>query len=859
MKQRDAYFLVALLGASASMMAVSTGRSDSSREAEESVEDVRMVGLGGARAAGKCPFYGIYSNSETLALYTPDMLNLEPGEVIKALYVEGYVSETGAIVGTESNLRLGYAWVDDATLEKPETGAAAYDCSSINIVYDDTMLWEAKGTSSQYVHVVEMNFDTPIIYEEGKSLLLYFHNERDAALGGLYFDNNSSNPKNAWTQYADNQDADKNPTAPGNFTGNWEAYPVPPIHLVMGKADAHNWNITSVSIPETATQNQDAAGTLKLVNSDKEDVLAGSYSVTTYIDDFAVETQGAVDLKASTEGETKEIEIPFSFRSPRPGKAAVKVVLTAEDGYSVETEPVDVEFEKETLNVVNMAGQGGGRQRGYAPIYGSYAHSETLALYTPEMLNLQAGEAIKALYFEGYIGGDMADSESKFRVGYAWDDRTELVAPESANTSFDLSGITMVFDETVKWEAKGSSSSLVPVVRVDFETPIVYEEGKSLLMYFYNERAEKKTGIYFDHSDKNPKNAWSRAGNEPGVYTNNKNYANKEFDEYLWENFNLNPVHLVMDVNPNSVSGKVNVKGVGVKDAVVTLISNDGDNIQYEGVSDAEGNYKVDVIQSERVYDMEVHSADFAEYDENLDLSAASIVKNIDLRRVVKISDNGAHIGGDENAIVYFDKKLAPGYNVIALPLALTADEVAEIFGEEAKVYDFDKDAEIDGKVVVNFKDHEGALEAGRPYLIYVESETKEMEWTSREAAETLDDVEGTNLSLKTTSAPTELTEDMIAMNESLIQEEEEKPEAEKVQAREGEANILPAYSGYFALKGDKKDMAVLLNSSLIESGIESIVKDENDVHQIYDLNGYKVANPSKGLYVIDGKLILVK
>ncbi|MDE6254860.1 MAG: hypothetical protein K2M39_01580, partial [Muribaculaceae bacterium] len=153
---------------------------------------------------------------------------------------------------------------------------------------------------------------------------------------------------------------------------------------------------------------------------------------------------------------------------------------------------------------------------------------------------------------------------------------------------------------------------------------------------------------------------------------------------------------------------------------------------------------------------------------------------------------------------------------------------------------------------------YEGDLEAGHPYLIYVESETKGMSWRAREALESLSNVEGTHLSLESTSAPMELGEGMVAMDASLIKESA-SDETEQVQAQSDETVTLPAYSGYFALKPGKNSVSVMLNGTDIETGVETIVIDEEKTQEIYDLNGYKVSKPSKGLYIIDGKLILVK
>ncbi len=616
----------------------------------------------------------------------------------------------------------------------------------------------------------------------------------------------------------------------------------------------HDWTIAPGNMPATATQNRNATGSFKILNYGQQDEKAGTYTITTYVDGVATENPGTVDIKSEHRlgDDVEGVEVPFTFRSPKVGTVTVKAVVTAEDGYSVTSEPVEVEVVKETLDAEKMVGEVGSSASSGIPFAGLYANTETLAIYTPELLGLKAGDKIKSIYLNGYVSGSVVGTESEMRVCYAWTDEKSLEKPVTGTDPYDYSALNIIIDETIQWEAKGSSSELVPILELNFDTPLIYEEGKSLILFFHLSRPSYKSGFNFEYSSSNPKLAWKQ-------YADYNSSAPTGY-KGDWSAVEIPPIHIVLDVTPRSVSGNVNFNGEAVENAVVTLISNDGENIQYEGVSDAEGYYSIDVIQSERVYDMEIHGNGFGEFDENLDFAEASLVKNIDLRREVRISDNGSHIGGAENAIVYFDKKLAPGYNMITLPLTLTADEVAEIFGAEAKVFDFDKDVERDGEVLVNFKDYEGVLEAGHPYLIYVESETKEMSWRSREAAESLSSVMGTHLDLESTSAPVELTEGMVAMDASLIKEEENQgPEEAKVQALSEEGTILPAYSGYFALKPGKSGVAVMLNGKNIETGVETISIDEEKANEIYDLNGYKVTNPSKGIYVINGKLILVK
>lgn len=44
-----------------------------------------------------------------------------------------------------------------------------------------------------------------------------------------------------------------------------------------------------------------------------------------------------------------------------------------------------------------------------------------------------------------------------------------------------------------------------------------------------------------------------------------------------------------------------------------------------------------------------------------------------------------------------------------------------------------------------------------------------------------------------------------------------------------------------------------------IETGIDSIAADNNAKKQVFDLAGRRVSAPAKGLYIVNGKKVLVK
>ena len=79
---------------------------------------------------------------------------------------------------------------------------------------------------------------------------------------------------------------------------------------------------------------------------------------------------------------------------------------------------------------------------------------------------------------------------------------------------------------------------------------------------------------------------------------------------------------------------------------------------------------------------------------------------------------------------------------------------------------------------------------------------------------------------------------------------------------------ITPIIEGYKFVKSDavyeelarvSKNVELTLTYSNSETGIEEIVTENGKVEAVYDLQGRKVTAPTKGIYIINGKKILVK
>ena len=67
----------------------------------------------------------------------------------------------------------------------------------------------------------------------------------------------------------------------------------------------------------------------------------------------------------------------------------------------------------------------------------------------------------------------------------------------------------------------------------------------------------------------------------------------------------------------------------------------------------------------------------------------------------------------------------------------------------------------------------------------------------------------------------------------------------------------LPAYSGY--IKAPNATSLTFTTDVNIETGIEDAEIETEGEDVIYDLNGIRVKNPEKGIYIINGKAVRVK
>ena len=595
----------------------------------------------------------------------------------------------------------------------------------------------------------------------------------------------------------------------------------------------HDAVISASEVPADGMQNTDATASITLQNIGLNTEAEASYTVATYVNGVkSYEIEGS-ELPTVTSLNDAGVKMEVPFRSPKAGTFPVYLEVNFGDGYELTTEPVDVTFAEEVLSSEVVVGTPSGTNYN-TPLHLNYNNSESVTLYTQTDLGLAGGEKINSIVIRGY---GPAALTTAFVAAYEWtDDQTQ---EKPTGNLYDSSNMTECLNEpTHEWNLNGSSDNLADQITIVFDEPLVYESGKSLRLFFKSSATAYKN-YAFEKSDITGRS-----------FKQNSDYALSG----NWSAQNSPVLHLTLAVEPRAFAPTVvDGEGNAVAGATVTLISNDGDNVQYEGTTGEDGKCSINVIQSGRTYDVEVKSEAGEAYLDGVSVEEASFVGDIVLLPVVNITDESVHTEGKDAAVVYLNTVFEPGFNAVALPFALDATEVAELFGEDCTVMEFASETRTGNEVKAHFETVKTGMEAGKPYLVYLTGSTAPAMYKNKAVATQLQTVAKTELSFVPATEATALGAGMYLLTE-------DNYEHTSVNRANAIETVKP-YRAYMRVSDPNVTAVSFDNSDDIQTGIEDIEADafgEDDV--IYNLQGIRVTNPVKGnIYIVNGRTVVIK
>lgn len=611
----------------------------------------------------------------------------------------------------------------------------------------------------------------------------------------------------------------------------------------------HDVVLASSSIPADGVQNKSAIAKITLQNFGLKAEEDATYTVASYVNGVKCSEVDGTELPVVFSTSDAGVEMEVEFRSPKVGTFPVYLEVDFGNGYKLTTDPVDVTFAEETLASEVTVGTPSGFDNN-VPFNLSYNNSETVALYTAADLGLSDGDKISSIVIRGY--GSNAHS-TDLTVFYEWTDENTQTSPRGG--LYDSSSMIQCLNEPGHvWNNTGSSASPVDMITITFDEPIVYKAGKSLRLYFHSAAEAWKGGFNFEISSN-----ISRAYHH---------HSDRDLSSLSWDS-KKNPVlHMTLAVEARTFSPTVvDSKGNAVAGATVRLISNDGDDVQYEGTTGEDGKAAINVIQSSRTYDVEIKSASGELYMEGVSVADASFVETVTLLDVVTIEDYTTLTEGKGEAVVYMNTTLDPGFNAMALPFAITADEAAEIFGEGHVVMKL-TGSSVDGtEVRAHFSPIEGDMEAGKPYLVFVTHDTKPAMFKKKAITTQMQNVETDHLVFTPTKSATALTGNMFLLTLDNYVTNGDTP----VEISNAAGSILKApaageqqlksFRAYVTLKDPTAKTLTFDNSQDIDTGIDSVGADTfTDDDLIYNLQGIRVKHPAKGaIYIVNGKKVVIK
>ncbi len=195
---------------------------------------------------------------------------------------------------------------------------------------------------------------------------------------------------------------------------------------------------------------------------------------------------------------------------------------------------------------------------------------------------------------------------------------------------------------------------------------------------------------------------------------------------------------------------------------------------------------------------------------------------------------------------VTVDRTVKTGFNTVCMPFDMTAEQVANTFGDQAKVYTF-QDVPDGTNSTINFNTKaENTIEANVPVLIgnaTASTETKAFNNVMFKGGDTV--VAGTNFDFVGTYAPIDVAAGDYFIGNGAIY-------------KSTGATTIKAFRAYIKAKEE-----VAGEVKLFVDGLETAISEINGAAAengaIYNLAGQRVNKAQKGVFIVNGKKVIVK
>lgn len=368
---------------------------------------------------------------------------------------------------------------------------------------------------------------------------------------------------------------------------------------------AHEWQIASSNIPAEAMQNVAKTVSVNILNIGQQAEAADGYTMTVFVDGAAVATGETVALPMNHKLTDAGTQISASFRYPKVGTFPVYIEVKAGE-YSVATEPVHVTFTEEAAVAEAIeVGTKSGADKSHGPVdwYNNDGSGTnwTDIVYTAKQLDdfgIKAGDKITSIAFKGSGTAKSIKAAITSWVGVKTGDITPGTVDKDAMTE------VVVYDQ-----ADAAATIDFSLFNIDLSSnPIVWDGTSDIRIY--------------TEAIRQGSNNWQTV-----TYDYDSNYMNSYFKSTTAVATPLG--YFTLAAEPAVFSGTVKTDtGTAVEGATITLVSTDGDNVQYTGATDAEGAYSINVIQANRTYDVTMKAEGYDDQVVTIEFNGESQTKN---------------------------------------------------------------------------------------------------------------------------------------------------------------------------------------------------------------------------------------
>lgn len=345
--------------------------------------------------------------------------------------------------------------------------------------------------------------------------------------------------------------------------------------------------VNKFEIPTTAMANNDLTAKVTLKNLLGEAVPA-EYAPALYFNDAKVADAEPVEIPASGTAVVEFVFVPNEL-----GTFPAKAEFVFDEEYTVATDEVEVTINEESANDLVQVGEPTGSS-GYAPLRLLYNNSESKTIYTAEQMGIESGAKITSLAYKGYMSGNKVLTPTVT----VWVQNTEDATETTSATLFSTDGMTKVFEGECTFEAKGSSSAMVDMLVINFDTPFEYS-GKNLRVIVRSLYTDYQSA-YFEADGGVSGQCVVRFADDQNAFLTGSTSINAA---------SLPVVYMGIEKDAVTYSGVVNdTDGNPLEGVTVTLTSQTQRGATagpavYTATTDEEGKFTVNVVQNDKTYD----------------------------------------------------------------------------------------------------------------------------------------------------------------------------------------------------------------------------------------------------------------